>query len=86
MLDMIGVPISFGRRRRVDLRQLALTLRQNAHRRADLWPLPFARSLELHDARQCGTLVGMSGVCCASVRWRAVARRRAVGATVLRAH
>ena len=57
VLDMIAVPNSFARRRRVDLVQLALTLRQNAQRRTTLRAAPFARAFESEDSEQCNALV-----------------------------
>ena len=60
MLDMTPVPSTFARRRRVDLFQCALTLRQNARRRARLYRAPLANAFEPDD-RCC--IVTLTRVC-----------------------
>ena len=59
MSDMIGVPISFARRRRMDLVQLALTLRQNARLRAGPRHASIANAFESDDAKQTAALAIM---------------------------
>ena len=51
MLDMIPAQSAFARRRRVDLFQCALTLRQNARRRAGPRRVSIAHAFEPEDGK-----------------------------------
>ena len=56
MLDMIPAQSAFARRRRVDLFQCALTLRQNARCRAYLWVPYLASALQPQKAEHTDAL------------------------------